>query len=95
MRDIERIFLALRNRSPFATLFVQWAPLGVDYGEFYGVVMLNPAKENREDSLIHETLHFLYPQKSERWVRKRTRTVMQSLTDRERGRLTKFLAGVR
>lgn len=101
MTDAERIFRALRRTSgPYRDLYVRWAPLPDDrYGESIGMVFLHPVTcdgdDKAVDTLVHELLHFLEPEKPENWVRARTKRIMGSLTDRQRRRLTRFLASVR
>lgn len=95
--DLRRVFLALRRRSsPFPNLFVHWGDLDDgECGHYFGSIVLSPSEGEKEDSLVHETLHHLYTMAPEREIQRRTRNIMARISPRDLRRLTRYLGTVR
>jgi len=55
-------------------------------------IRVNPRKTNRGglmDTIVHEELHKDYPDKPEKWISKKTKTKVKSLSDSQAQRLLK------
>lgn len=91
MSNKEAVFRLLARVRRQKDVKVSFKRFSDRYGECQVHIFIDPQRAGKVDTLIHECLHGMFFFRSENWVRRETKKIMATLTEKEKAKLERFL----
>lgn len=92
----KRLWTILNHRDEQGELDVEvyWKKIPGYYGQMYHIIHLDPDGDLAESTLLHETLHILFPEAEEKEIQRLENDLFNGLNESELRKLKNFLKGV-